>query len=76
MPRLAGADLIPPEARRREVARILAAAVVRLRTRPAPLRIASEELSKSSPTALESAPCSATHVTVREAVNAQPEDRP
>ena len=76
MPRPAEPDPMPPEARRREVARILAAAVVRLRTRPAPLPVASKELSKSSPTALESARLSATHVTVREAVNAQPEDRP
>lgn len=65
-----------PDARRREVARMLAAAVVRLQThrgtRPGP----RGELSESSPAALESPPSSATHVTVREAANPQPEDRP
>jgi hypothetical protein len=76
MPRCTDTEALPPEARRREVARILAAAVVRLRTRPAPLPALTEKLSKSSPTALASAPCSATHVTVREDVNKQPENRP
>ena len=75
MPRPDDPNAIPPEAHRHEIATILAAAVVRLRTRSAVLPPSSEELSKSSPTALASAPCSATHVTVREAVNAKPEDR-
>jgi hypothetical protein len=76
MPRCTDIEPLPPEARRREVARILAAAVVRLPTRPMPLPTLTEKLSKSSPTALASTPCSATHVTVREDVNNQPENRP
>ena len=74
MPEPDETNALPAEERRREVARIFATAVVRLRTRPAASPAPSEELSKSSRTALASAPCSATHVTVREAVNAEPED--
>ena len=75
MPRSAEPDPMPTETRRREVARILAAAVVRLRTRPTILPTSAEELSESSPTALELPPSSATHVTVREAVAATTEDQ-
>ena len=74
MPEPNDTNALPPDARRREIARILATAVVRLRTRPAASPAPSEELSKSPRTALASAPCSATHVTVREAVNAEPEN--
>ena len=67
-------NALPPDARRREIARILATAVVRLRTRSAASPACSGKLSESSRSALASASCSATHVTVREAVNAKPED--
>lgn len=75
MPRSTDTQPFPPEARRREVARILAAAVVRLRTRPTILPTSAKELSKSSPAALELPPSSATHVTSRQAVAATTEDQ-
>ena len=71
----AAAGSLAPEARRREVARLLAAAAVRLQTRRGARPTACRELSESSPRALESPRRSATHVTVREDVDAQPEDR-
>ena len=74
MPRPPDVQTMTPEARRHEIATILAAAMVRFRVRSAVFPTSSEELSKSSPTALASAPSSATHVTVREVVNAKAED--
>jgi hypothetical protein len=76
MSRSADTVPIPPQQRRREIVGMLAAAVVRLQTRRGTRMGPRGKLSESSPAALESTPSSATHVTVRETVNAQPEDRP
>ncbi len=66
MPRVAQATVMTPEQRRREVALVLAAAVLRLRPRSAdPF---PEDCGEKTLTGLESAPSSATHVIVREDV--------
>jgi hypothetical protein len=75
MPRIDEPDTLSPVDRRRETARILARAVLRIGTRSAASSEKAEELSESSRARLAIRPCSATHVTVREDVNAKPEDR-
>ena len=73
MPRPPDILIMPPEARRQEIATILATAVVRLQTRPGAFTKPPEELQESSPTGLAFRPSSATHVTVREDVTATTE---
>lgn len=69
MPRLPDVLIMNADDRRREVAAILAAGVVRLQSNSAGSEPNSGNLSKSSPTDLAIHPTSATHVTVREALN-------
>jgi hypothetical protein len=64
-----------PAERHREIAAILAAGVVRLQSKSGSSASNSENLSESSPTDLAMRPESATHVTVREALNAHTENQ-
>jgi len=75
MPRLPDVLVMNADERRREVAAILAAGVVRLQSNPGGCAPNSENLSESSPTDLAIHPNSATHVTVREALNANTESQ-
>jgi hypothetical protein len=74
MPRLPADLTMQPEARRREIATILATAMVRLQLRPGALNRTAGKSPKSSPTRLANGPSASTHVTVREAFNANKED--
>lgn len=68
MPRPANFSAMPAEERRGEIIAMLAAAVVRLRSRPGSLARGAAALSENSPTALALPPSSCTYVTGTENV--------
>jgi hypothetical protein len=75
MPRPPDVFILKPAERHREIAAILAAGVVRLQSKSGSSAPNSENLSESSPTGLAIRPNSATHVTVREALDANTESQ-